>query len=89
MPNIIHLSKNHIAVDEIDMHIVEAEALVDGLRLLWENVARTDPAVMDDLQSIAVTMSFVIKDKLASARRCIPSAYVHRVRAGRVNKSDG
>lgn len=83
MTNVIPLSKNHIAVDEIDMHIVEAEALVDGLRLLWENVARTDPAIMDELQSIAVTMSFVIKDKLEAARRCIPSAYVHRVRAGR------
>lgn len=81
--NVIRLNKNHIAVDEIDMHLVEAEAMVDGLRLLWENVARTDPAVMDELQSIAVTMSFVIKDKLAAARRCVPSAYVHRIRAGR------
>lgn len=73
-------SRNNLAVDRIDTELAEIDALVACLRRLWEEAT---PAELDELREIAVTMSFVIADKLAAARRCVPSAYVHRIRAGR------
>lgn len=73
-------SRNNLAVDRIDTELAEIEALVACLRRLWEEAT---PAELDELREIGVTVSFVIADKLAAARRCVTDAYVYRVPAGR------
>lgn len=77
-------SSNIEAVDRIDTELAEIDALVACLRLLWET-AEAD--ALDELRAIGVTVSFVVADKIAAARRRVPAAYVWRVRAGRAEKA--
>jgi hypothetical protein len=81
--NVVPLNNHHANLGRIEMELVDIEALIDSLRLMWENLDRHDPALTDDLQRIAVTVSYVIKDKIGVALKSIPGATVHRVKAGR------
>lgn len=74
----MRISRNNVAVDRIDTELAEIDALVGGLRLLFEGADQLD---MKSIQSVGVTVSFIVADKIAEARQWVPRAYVFRVPA--------